>query len=262
MDKHALLERVTNDAEDRLLLARILDKYEQCRSRNVPTHSTFLSPRQQCLAQDLLHVIAPSESCVFSGGYEEAERKMLFFLPDWCDGTDDSESIAWLRCHYHPSEKLTHRDFLGSLMGLSITREKIGDILLGEGSADTAVDRQIAPYLLSAWESAGRVRLRVEQIESAQLHIPVQKLRIIHTTVAAMRLDAVCAAGFTTSRSKAAELIRSGSVSLNHRETKKADAPVRAGDVISARGLGKCKVAECGGSSRKGRCILTLHRFL
>ena len=63
-------------------------------------------------------------------------------------------------------------------------------------------------------------------------------------------------------RMREIELIRSGSVSLNHRETKKADAPVRAGDVISARGLGKCKVAECGGSSRKGRCILTLHRFL
>ena len=64
------------------------------------------------------------------------------------------------------------------------------------------------------------------------------------------------------SRGKAQELISSGRVQLNHRETLKSDAPVVQGDVISARSLGKFEVAEVGGLSKKGRTALLLRRYL
>jgi len=75
-------------------------------------------------------------------------------------------------------------------------------------------------------------------------------------------LGAVAASGFSMSRGKAQELISSGRVQLNYRETLKSDAPVAQGDVISARGLGKFEVAEVGGLSKKGRTALLLHRYL
>mgnify|MGYP000821924144 FL=1 len=61
---------------------------------------------------------------------------------------------------------------------------------------------------------------------------------------------------------QAQELISSGRVQLNHRETLKSDAPVAQGDVISARGLGKFEVAEVGGLSKKGRTGILLRRYL
>ena len=75
-------------------------------------------------------------------------------------------------------------------------------------------------------------------------------------------VDAVTAAGFSMSRAKAQELIASGRVQLNYRETLKSDAPVAEGDVISARGLGKFEIAGVGGLSKKGRTGVMLRRYL
>ena len=51
-------------------------------------------------------------------------------------------------------------------------------------------------------------------------------VKTVRDTVAALRLDAVLAAGFSTSRSKAADFISAGRVSINHRECMKGDRAV------------------------------------
>ena len=79
---------------------------------------------------------------------------------------------------------------------------------------------------------------------------------------AALRLDAVLASGFSTSRSKAAQLVSAGRVSVNHRECMKSDRTVEQGDVLSCRGLGKCVVKEVLGQSKKGRIMLILERYI
>ena len=147
-------------------------------------------------------------------------------------------------------------------MGLQITREKIGDILVGDNSADLIVSRDIAEYLLQNLTGAGRVKLAVTPIEMSELAVPELNVKVIRDTVSTLRLDAVVGAGFSMSRAKAQELIASGRVQLNHRETLKSDAPVAQGDIVSARGLGKFEVAEVGGLSKKGRTGITLHRYL
>ena len=203
MDGRQLLDRAARNGDERVLLAHILDKCEQSRNRNIPSATDFLSPAEQRSAQDLLHAAAIHDGCAFCGGFERAERRMLLFLPDWQEEADESEYMTALRCTYRKEDTLTHRDFLGSLMAQGVTREKLGDILVSEGSCDLIVSRDMAQ-----------------------------------------------------------ELISSGRVQLNHRETLKSDAPVAQGDVISARGLGKFEVAEVGGLSKKGRTALLLHRYL
>lgn len=262
MDRRQLLDRAAQSGEERVLLAHILDKCEQSRQRNIPAATDFLSPAEQRAAQELLHTAAIHEGYAFRGGYERAERKMLFFLPDWQEEADESESMTALRCTYRKEDTLTHRDFLGSLMAQGITREKLGDILVSDGLCDLIVSRDIAPYLLQNVTSAGRVKLSVSEIKLSGLNIPALKVKEIRDTVSTLRLDAVAASGFSMSRGKAQELISSGRVQLNHRETLKADAPVAQGDVVSARGLGKFEVAEVGGLSKKGRTALLLRRYL
>ena len=262
MDRRSLLDRAAKSAEERVLLGHILDKYDQCRQRNLPTNTAFLSPAEAQGARDLLRAAAIHEGFALLGGYEGAERRMLFFLPDWQEEADESEYMTALRCTYRKEDTLTHRDFLGSLMAQGVTREKLGDILVSEGSCDLIVSRDIAPYLLQNVTSAGRVKLSVSEIELSDLSVPELKVKEIRDTVSTLRLDAVAASGFSMSRGKAQELISSGRVQLNHRETLKSDAPVAQGDVISARGLGKFEVAEVGGLSKKGRTALLLRRYL
>ena len=87
-------------------------------------------------------------------------------------------------------------------------------------------------------------------------------MKELRDTVATLRLDAVASTGFAMSRAKAAELIASGRVQLNHREVTKPDAPVAQGDIVSARGLGKFELAEVGGLSKKGRTAILVRRYL
>lgn len=261
-DKKTLLDRVAAMGENRVLLARILDKCTQCETRNVPTHTDFLSPAQQCTAEDLLRAAHTAQRYVFFGGYAEAERKMLFFLPDWADAPDADGAMAFLRGAFHESESPSHRDFLGSLTGFGIMREKIGDILVSACSADVIVSAELAPHLLREWNSAGRTPLRVSAITAEELIVPEKTCKIVRDTVAALRLDAVIAAALGMSRAKACDLIRAGRVQKDYRECTKADAPVRQGDVISVRGVGKFELSEVGGLSKKGRTALLIRRYL
>ena len=261
MDKREQIARMAQNKDDEILLAKLYERMTMAQARNIPAVSGFLSKREQMLAQELLR---GQEICFF-GGPELAEREICCYLPDYLDSswlTGDDGPIAAVRAVYFAGDTLTHRDFLGSLMAQGITREKLGDILVSEGSCDLIVSRDIAPYLLQNVTSAGRVKLSVSEIGLSDLNIPELKVKEIRDTVSTLRLDAVAASGFSMSRGKAQELISSGRVQLNHRETLKADAPVVQGDVISARGLGKFEVAEVGGLSKKGRTALLLRRYL
>ena len=262
MDRRQLLDLAAQSGEERVLLAHILDKCEQSRQRNIPAATDFLSPAEQRAAQDLLHAAAIHEGYAFRGGYERAERKMLFFLPDWQEEADESESMTALRCTYRKEDTLTHRDFLGSLMAQGITREKLGDILVSEGSCDLIVSRDIAPYLLQNVTSAGRVKLSVSEIELSGLNIPELKVKEIRDTVSSLRLDSVLAVGFSLSRGKAAEAVTSGRVQVNWTDCQKPDRPVAQGDTLTLRGLGKCVLEEVGHQTKKGRVFVTLKRYL
>ena len=120
----------------------------------------------------------------------------------------------------------------------------------------------VADFLLSSWNSAGRARLTVTEIPAAHLHIPEVRCEEVRDTVSSLRLDAVAASGFSLSRGKAADLIASGLVQLNHRECVKPDHAVAQGDVLSCRGLGKCVLTEVGGPSKKGRILIVLERYV
>ena len=262
MDRRGLLDRAARDAEERVLLSHVLDKCEQSRERGIPTHTDFLSPAQQRGAEDLLRAVAVHDGWTFAGGYDGAERRMLCFLPDWQEQPDAEACIAALRARFRAEDAPSHRDLLGSLTALGVARGKLGDLLVSGESADALVGRDVADYLVSEWKSAGHARLSVSRIALAELTVPERRVKEIRDTVATLRLDAVASTGFATSRAKAAELIASGRVQLNHRETLKPDAPVREGDVVSARGLGKFELASVGALSKKGRTAILIRRYL
>ena len=263
MDKGALLDRLGLAGEDRLALAKVLDKAEQASGRNIPASTDFLSPQQQAQAQDLLRLAGISgASYVLQGGYEGAERQLLLFLPDWMEPESAGAPIRCLRAEFREEEKLSHRDFLGSLMGMGIVREKVGDILVAPGSADLLVLEGVADFLLQSWNSAGRAKLRVSAIEPENLHIPTVQRKEVRDTVSSLRLDAVAASGFRLARGKAAALIESGKVQLNWRECVKPDKLLEAGDVVSARGFGKFELSEVGGLTRKGRVSIVLQIYV
>ena len=266
MTKKELLDRCARGGEERVLLARALDKLELAQNRGVPAHTPFLSPGEQASLADLLAAWGHPRH-LFWGGYPDAERRVCAFLPDWQeeDGllSDPEGPLAALEAKFPAGAALGHRDILGALMGLGITREKVGDILLpGPGVCQVVVLRDALPILLSQWEGAGRWKVSLEAIPLDRLAPKPAQVKTIRDTVATPRLDAVLAAGFSLSRSKAAGYISAGKVAVNHRECLKSDKLVEEGDVLTCRGLGKCVVKEVPGQSKKGRTMLVLERYV
>ena len=118
------------------------------------------------------------------------------------------------------------------------------------------------PYLLQNFTSAGRTHLSVRGLSLSEVRAPEAKTRTIRDTVSSLRLDSVVASGFGLSRAKAASAVESGKTELNHMPCIKPDRLVSAGDTVSVRGLGKLRLDEVLGNTKKGRTGIQISRFV
>ena len=263
MNKTELLNKFSKDPEERMTLARVLDRMERAQSRSIPCATQFLSPAQRAAVEPLLAACGHPRH-LFHGGYQGAERTVCVFLPDWQepDDWDASEELAAIEAVFPLNAELTHRDLLGGLMGIGLTREKVGDIIVLEGRAQIAALKEAAPIILSQFDQAGRYRLKLREISLADLSPTPVQVKLVKDTVATLRLDAVLSSGFSIARGKAADLIAGGKVSVNHRECLKSDKTVAEGDILTCRGLGKCVLKTVGGQSRKGRIMIEMERYV
>ncbi len=251
------------EKDDKLLAALIEDKARQCEDQYIETHTAFLDLREQSLALGTVRTLG--SACPrhrFCGGYEEAERRILVFMPDYEEEPDPSV-LSVLRVRSAKGSKpLTHRDYLGSLLALGIKREVTGDIIVSENGADIIVLSDMAEFLLSNYSKAGHVNLSAQIVGIGELDTGTIRIEKITDTVASVRLDSVLASAFSLPRSRAQEAVARGIVFVNDREAHKPDAELSEGDKIVLRGKGKCVLAEIGGRTRKDRVRIAINRYL
>lgn len=247
--------------EDNFLLGQIEDKINQCENQYIPVHTVFLDAHQQSLARTLISRRAFHGELVFYGGYEDADRTVLLCLPDYASLEDNNPLTVIRASKADGGKELTHRDYLGSLVGLGIKREMTGDILVRADGADIIVLEEIAEFILTNYVKAGQANLSLTQHPISELIIREQNKKILKDTVASLRVDNIIASAFNLSRSKAAEAITRGLVFVNHIEITKTDFKVSEGDSITLRGKGKARLIEISGKSRKDRQYVILEKY-
>lgn len=256
------IEKIAQTSQDRMLLAKLWDKIQAGFQRNIPTHTGFLSPRELEMAR---YLFGEPEGLHVFGGYPDAERKMLLFLPDYLDETwltgEDSPCIC-LRASFYQGDSPSHRDFLGALMGAGITRESVGDICVDEDSCDFFVTQEIASYVLQNFTSAGRAHVRLTAIPLENARIPAPEVKEIRDTLASLRLDSVVASGFRIGRSLAGQYIAAGKVAVDGLPCEKSDKLVSQGAKISLRGMGKICLDSVGSRTKKDRISVIIHRYV
>lgn len=256
------IEKIAQTSEDRLLLAKLWDKINAGIRKNIPSNTGFLSPRELELAR---YLFGEPEGLYAFGGWEEAERKMLVYLPEYLTEDalwEEDGPCACLRATFFQGDSLSHRDFLGALMAAGIARETLGDICVGKGSCDFFVTSEIAPYILQNFTSAGRTKLRLERIPLKEAAIPEPEVKEIRDTLASLRLDSVIASGFRIGRSLAAQYVSAGKAAIDGLPCEKPDKAVTEGMKISVRGLGKLRLAAVNGKTKKDRISVVIHRYV
>lgn len=254
MERNRQIAAIAESEEERMLLVRVCDRLERAGQRETPAATAFLTQREQALVRILL------PDCRFFGGIAEAERKVAFWLPEELDEADyfADGPIACIRASFREENALTHRDFLGALMGAGLRRDAIGDICLHETSCDIFILAELERYLLDNLTEAGRQRLRLAPIALSEARKAPQKMKELRVTVSSLRLDGVIGAAFHLSRSSACDAIRAGKCAINSLTCLKPDRAVAEGDEFSVRGCGKGKLLRLDGETRKGRLALTV----
>ena len=261
MDRNNI-DKIAHNPEDRVLLAKLWDKINTGIRKNIPANTCFLSPRELEMARFLF---GDEPGLMAFGGYEDAERKMLVYLPEYLDESslyDEDGPLACLRATFFDEDPLSHRDFLGALMGAGIARETVGDICVGKGVCDFFVTAEIAPYIQQNFLSAGRTRVHMSQIPLQDAEIPEPEVKEIKDTVASLRLDSIVSSGFRIGRSLAAQHIHAGKAAIDGLPCEKPDKAVSEGMKISVRGLGKIKLHAINGRTKKDRISVVIHRYV
>ena len=239
---------------DNILISRANDLASKA-AKSGQTASKFLTPAE---AQSIAQYFSRRHDITLTldGGFENAERTRAIFINSEWGKYERSELFAALKISYRPQDTLGHRDILGALMGLGIERDTIGDIVaVGQFHVLICLP-ELGGFIADNLIKAGRVGIHVSNIELDELPAREEKLTEKTDTVASLRLDAVLCATFGLSRTKAAELITAGLVSLNHQNCLRPDKEIDEQALLSIRGYGRAKLLEIGGVSRKGRTFI------
>ncbi|MBR6051919.1 MAG: RNA-binding protein [Clostridia bacterium] len=252
--------------EHEFIISHALDLARRCREDYVATNTSFLDMSERAVLDSALR--GCGVNYVFFGGYDDAERSVCVFLPEYIESEDefftgDECPIEILRCRCRAgSPELSHRDFLGSLMALGIKRENTGDILVYPSGADIIILKDIEKFLLNEYKSAGRVSFETAVVPVAEIRRPEQKKIEIRGSVASARLDNLISEAFALSRDAAAEAIIGGLVFVDNAKVTKIDARVAEGSKLVLRGKGKIVFCKIVGETRRGRLSVIFEKYV
>lgn len=232
-------------AEDIILLC---DKYAKAR------FSSFITQEEMQYIKDNI----PLGNSAFFGGYDDAERVIFGAFPEWEEIEKEKFPVSCVKISKNYPKELTHRDYLGSVLGLGIERMKTGDIKIDGNDAYFFVCEDIADFIARNLKKIGSCGVKCSVIGIDELNLPEQEYIFKDTVCASMRLDAVLAGAYNLSRSTSAKIIQGKSVMLNHRECIDTSKDVKEGDLVSVRKYGRFIVESVGRTTSKGRLHITL----
>ncbi len=243
--------------DEKLLLARFRDLEYGAEHGKRPCFSRFLDPGEIAV---FYRQYFPKLPYLLWGGYDDAERKILGIFPDFVEPTEENFPLSALRIQC--AEELGHRTVLGSVMGLGIERNLIGDVAKEEGHAVLFACNSIASYLEMNFTRAGKSHVKLQEVPIKELTLLPRAWEPVTGTVASLRLDCVLGVLLRSSRGKTEELLKKELVSVNHVVCTKGSLLLKEEDVLSIRGFGRAQVLEIGGESRKGRLFITLKKYI
>ncbi len=212
---------------------------------------------------DTAKTVLSGSNHMFYGGHPDTERQMLCIAPDEVDIIPEMFPICGLSIrpkHAKFAGDFSHRDVLGSVLGLGLDRDVIGDIFVKDKEAYLLCAERIAVFLTEQLTQVRHTNVVCDFSENGESEFE-KEFQTVARTVSAIRIDSVAAAAFGVSRSSAAAAVSGGKVFINGREIVSPSASVKEQDVISFRGLGKARLKEIGNLTKKGRISVTFERY-
>ena len=247
------------DDEDSVLVSKVAEWTELSTQKYLNKFTMFLNEHQRALCESVFSALC-FDRFRFFGGFDVASRTLCGIFAPYQEQSDDAFPIRAVSFSFRSSDKLTHRDFLGCIMSLGISRETVGDIIVGDGFAVVFVTG-VAADLVMSLEKVGRVGVKASDRFDSSL-LPQQEFSELEAYVSSTRFDAVVSAAVHLSREKAALLIKRGLCELNYMSGISPDKKLVKGDVFSVRGYGKFVLSSISEPTRKDRLHIVIMKYL
>lgn len=260
MDKSRLLKQFTKP-DEKLSFAKVLDQVFVCEEKHFNTFTEFLDPYRCKIFCDTINKNMDIGIKAFGGG-EGCERQVIGFYPYYKELGDEEFPIDKIQIEFSKSasKKLSHKDFLGSILGIGLDRGKIGDIFLYETRAIVFVSRNISDYIEGNLKTVGKTAVHTSIIQDDFLLAPAANHAEKDIFSASLRLDGVISAGFSLSRGNALKLIQADKAQVNWIGVKNPSHTVSAGDIITLRGYGRITLKEIN-TSKKGNYAISINKL-
>ncbi len=249
--------------ETALLKKRFAELAMKSYNAGIFTFTDFLGLAEQAAFESVKSKLGGVKYTTF-GGADGAERVMLRFGDAGDLGYEVPFPIAALRIapkNKKFADKLTHRDFLGSLLNLGIERSCLGDIVIIDNEGYLFCKESIADYISS---ELSRVR-HTEVTVTTVYELPegeLYKTEEVSVQVASERLDAVIARVFSLSREDAQGLFAKRQVFASGKEIDSASYSPKSDEKISVRGYGRFIYRGKKSLSKKGKINALIEKYI
>lgn len=237
---------------DSYFFAHLKDLSEQSEKKGIFTFSNFLNEDE--LNELIKYKKIFTEFTVF-GGTEGTARNMVRFgdeeeLYYSEDFPIDTIKIEPLSIKF--AEQLSHRDYLGAIMNLSVERELIGDIVIREKKAYVFVTQKISSFIC---ENLTKVRHTDVKCSLCKFCDNDRLFQSEEKTVisSSLRADCVICAVFDIPRSSADKLFKSKKVFINSASVENNSKLLKENDTVSVRGFGKFVYCKTISETKKSR---------
>lgn len=255
------------EIEDKLVIAKLLDKINLCKTRNKIVNTEFFTIYQRDIIQKELNK-NKIKNYIFFGGYDDAESQILVLYPDKLDKDivkNNLKDILKAIKIVMPKElvgKYNHRDYLGCVMKTGLNRNRIGDIIVHENGAYIIVLKENAEYIKYFLKELTRfAKAEVEVIDYTDIETKEAEFDEIKITSSSMRLDNIVSEIINFSRSKTEEMLQTEKMFVNSHVETKGSKLIKTGDIIAIRRKGKYIVSDILGTNKKGKSIILIKKY-
>ena len=200
----------------------------------------------------------------FFGGVSDAERVMVRFGDEESVGYSADFPIVSIKAEpvsQKFADRLTHRDFLGALLNLGISRSTLGDILICDNVGYIFAKEDIAPFIISNLKRVKHtdVVLSVaDSLPTANLY----KTELVRIQTQSERIDAVVARVFSLSRDEAQSLFSKKLVFVNGKLCENTSYIPKRDEKISVRGYGRMIYLGYETTSKKGKLNIEVNLYV
>lgn len=232
---------------------RFLELADRAEERFYTTFTDFLNMDEQSTLKNA-KINTPH---ILFGGYDMAERCVAGFgeNSEYAEFPISIIKIEPLQQKF--ADKLSHRDFLGSLMGLGIKRELLGDIVISDNVGYLFCIDSIASYIEQNLDKVKHTSVKckiVDELPKTAIKEPEE----IKINVSSLRLDVVVAGVYNFSRNEVKEFFVARKIYVNSKLTENFSQIVKNGDVVSVRGYGRFIYCDTLGKTKKNRLFISV----